>query len=758
MSRRPAPKKKIARRKVLPGSRGQRLLLRFGWIVPLFALFAGLGILAVTYAFASIKTPEEVTPPSSAEVYDANGKLLGTYTDGVQRFLIDTEDLLNKKPFIGQAVIAAEDRDFYDHNGISFRGIFRAAWANVTGGEVQQGGSTITQQYVKNAILQDSSRTVMRKAKEAVLAVKIERRYSKKEILGFYLNTIYFGRGSYGIEAAARTYFGKHAAELTLAEVAYLAGIIPAPESYQPDEDKRLARERRDRVIDLMVEQGYIGDTLARRAKRGPVKLSAAAIAQAKTNVRTQKAAYFMEWLRKEVLYKEFPDRLYTGGFKIYTTLDMEMQRAAEDAVYDTLTEHEDPPAALVSMTPEGYIRAMVGGKRTIDIKKARGFNYATTFPGRQPGSSFKPFTLLTAIEEGVSPDSRFSGYSPMEIDDNPACNNPDGTPWEVDNYGGSSYGTIDLRTATTNSVNTVYGQLIAEIGPEKVADLLADFGFAPKGTKEIEPYCANAFGGALSVTPLELARAYAGLAGEGALPKVTPVLYITDSEGNCIKEYVPRKGDCEIEANSKPEQVVEKNSVAVLTDALTEVVEAGTATAASVGLDGRPIAGKTGTGQDNKDAWFAGYVPQLTTVVWMGYPVTKGNEQPLMHYCSDTVLCRPVHGIDVTGGSFPAQIWASYMSAAVDIAELLPEEFPVPEEIDELDVINSPPPNTYVPVATPTPTEEPSEEPSEKPSEEPSEPATSTTEVEPTPSSQPTPSIGPSPSAPPPARRRYDR
>jgi len=344
----------MVRKKVLPGSRGQRLLLRFGWIVPVFALLAGVGILLVTYAFASIKTPGEITPPSSAEVYDVNGHLIGTYTDGVQRFLIDTDELLKKKPFIGQAVIAAEDRDFYEHNGISFRGILRAAWANVVGGEVEQGGSTITQQYVKNAILQDSSRTVMRKAKEAVLAVKLERRFSKKEILRFYLNTIYFGRGFYGVEAAARTYFGKHADELQLKEVAYLAGIIPAPESYQPDDNKAGARERRDRVIDLMVQQGYIGDTLARRAKRGPVKLSAAAIAQAKTNVRTQKAAYFMEWLRKEVLYKEFPDRLYTGGFKIYTTLDMEMQRAAEDAVYDTLTEEEDPPAALVSMTREG--------------------------------------------------------------------------------------------------------------------------------------------------------------------------------------------------------------------------------------------------------------------------------------------------------------------------------------------------------------------------------------------------------------------
>ncbi|MEA2498079.1 MAG: penicillin-binding protein [Actinomycetota bacterium] len=752
MSRRPPPKKKITR-KVVPGTRGQRLLLRFGWILPIFAILVGFGILLVTYAFASLKTPEQVTLASSAEVYDVNGKLIGTYTGDIQRFLIDTEDLMKKKPFIGQAVVASEDRDFYEHNGISFRGILRAAWANLVGGEVEQGGSTITQQYVKNAVLQDPSRTVIRKAKEAVLAVKMERRYSKKEILGFYLNTIYLGRGAYGIEAAARTYFDKHAEELTLSEAAYLAGIIPAPESYQPDRNKAGARERRDRTIDLMVEQGYLGDTLARRAKHGRVRLSEKAIADAQTATQAQNAGSFMEWLRKDYLYPEFGDRLYTGGFKIHTTLDLDIQRAAESAVYDTLTEKEDPPAALVSVTREGYVRAMVGGKKTSDLKASRGFNYATSFPGRQPGSSFKPFTLLTAIEEGVSPDSRFSGSSPMTIDENSACNNPDGTPWEVDNYGGSSYGTIDLRTATTNSVNTVYGQLIAEIGPEKVADLLTDFGFAPKGTDEIEPYCANAFGGSLTVTPLELARAYAGFAGRGALPKVTPVLYITDSEGNCVKEYVERKGDCEIEASSKPEQVAEQNSVDIMTDALTEVVESGTATAASVGLDGRPIAGKTGTGQDNKDAWFAGYVPQMATVVWMGYPVTKGGEQPLMHYCSDPELCRPVHGIDVTGGSFPAQIWAKFMATAIIDLDLLPEEFAVPEEMDDLEIINSPPPYTG-PTATPSAKPSPKESPSEEPSESPSAPPTTTTQVDPSPSGEPSPSV--SPTVPPPARRRY--
>jgi penicillin-binding protein 1A len=764
MSRRPPPKK-TRRKKVLAGTRAQRILLRFGWLLPLAAIFAGLAILMVTYAFASIPLPSDVKLSSSAELYDVHDHLIGTYTDGVERFLIDTNELLKKKPYIGQAVVASEDRDFYNHNGISFKGIARAAWANVTGGEVQQGGSTITQQYIKNAVLNDPSRTVLRKIKEAVLAVKLERRYSKKEILGFYLNTIYFGRGAYGIEAAARNYFNEHAEDLTLPQAAFLAGIIPSPESYQPDDNKAGARERRDRTLGLMVEQGYINERRAERAEKRGVILSAQALRKRKAD--RSKAAYFMEWLRKNYLYDEYKDRLYSGGFKIYTTLDLGLQREAEQAVSETLTEKEDPQAALVSMTPKGEVRAMVGGKDPTNVAKARGFNYATTYPGRQPGSSFKPFTLLTAIEEGISPASRFSGSSPKLIDD-PRCNDTDGSSWEVDNYAGEQFGTIDLDTATTHSVNTVYAQLISEVGPDKVADLLTDLGFQPKGPNDVTedgslfPYCANAYGGALDVTPLELTRAYAAVDGQGMLPHLNPIRYIVDRSGNCIKEYVPRKGDCDIESVKQPERVVDANSANVLTDVLTHVIEGGTGTAAAVGLDGRPIAGKTGTGQENKDAWFAGYVPQLTTVVWMGYPTEKdhGQEiQPLMHYCSDTVLCRPVHGIDVTGGSFPAQIWAKFMSQALAEEEILP--FPEPTDIPDK-VINSPGTGTTAPspTASPTPKETQQTTTTVPPTTTTIPPTTTTTAPSPSPvfspSSSPSPTGGPV--DPEPRKRRHHR
>ncbi|HJR45856.1 MAG TPA: transglycosylase domain-containing protein [Actinomycetota bacterium] len=762
MSKRPRPaarsagsrSRPVRRKKPQPKSKAQRFLLRYGWLLPIGAILVGAGILVLTYAFASIPLPQDIRLTSSAEVFDVNGKLIGTYSDEIKRFLIDTDELLDKKPFIGEAVIAAEDRQFYKHNGVSLRGIARAAWANLTGGEVQQGGSTITQQYVKNAVLQDPSRTVTRKAKEAILAIKLERRYSKRQILGFYLNTIYFGRGAYGIEAAAEVYFDHDSAtELTLPETAYLAGIIPAPEAYQPDREPEAAKGRRDRVLQLMADEGFITQAQADKASRGRVRLKGTA----ESDPKDSKAAYFMEWLRKKYLYPEYGEDLYKRGLKIYTTLDLEMQEQAETAIAGILTEPNDPQAAVVSMTPRGEVRAFVGGARAFtSIEKARGFNYASDPPGRQPGSSFKPFTLLTAIEEGISPKSTFSGASPTTIED-PICsgdedNDGDLDPWEPTNFGDASYGAMTLEQATTNSVNTIYAQLIAEVGAEKVRDLVEELGFAPKfGADEIPVACALALGGATDVTPLEMARAYAAMAGRGRLPEVMPITYIKDSLGNCVKEYRERRGGCEEETTPKSRQVVEQNSADVLTQTLTSVVESGTATVANIG---RPVAGKTGTTQEFRDAWFAGYIPQLATVVWEGHPFEPGPDKkvgtdddvvPEMRYCSDTNLCRPVHGYEVTGGGSPvspAVIWANFMREAVADMEVL--DFPIPLDLPD-EVINEAPP---VPTTTVSPEPEESEKP--EPSPEPTEEPTAEPTVEPTtePTTEPTPPpVDPSPS-----------
>ena len=748
-------KKKTSRRRAKVKHRSwiQRLLLRYGWLLPIFAVMVGMGILLLTYAFASIPLPRDVRLPSSAEVYDVHGKLIGTYSDEVTRFLIDTDEL---PKFVGQAVIASEDRDFYEHGGISPRGILRAAWANLTGGEVQQGGSTITQQYVKQAVLQDPSRTISRKVKEAILAIKLERRHSKREILGFYLNTIYMGRGAYGIEAAARAYFDIHAEELKLDQMAYLAGIIPAPERYQADENPVGARERRDRTLRLMAEEGYISEARAERASKGKVKLEGQ-----DDRIERSQAAYFMEWIRKEYLYTDrfYGDDLYAAGLKIYTTLDLEMQSQAEDAVANILNLENDPQSALVSMTPRGEVRAMVGSRADFtNITKARGFNYATDDPGRQPGSSFKPFTLMTAVAEGISPASTFSGRSPAYIDE-PECftTDPDTGvygPWKPENYGGASYGTMTLDQATTNSVNTVYAQLIAEVGKEKVRDMVEAFGFSPKyGEEEVAANCSLALGGSETVTPLEMARAYAGFAGRGRVPRVMPIRYVVDSAGNCRAFLPDVENGCKDEGEYEGEQVVERNEADVVNQVLTHVVQSGTATVANIG---RPVAGKTGTTQDFESAWFAGYTPNLVTVVWEGYPVetvkaepgsfVDGREVPKsgkiavvprMTYCSDTRVCRPVHGYEVTGGGAPvspAVIWANYMRLAT--ADLDPLPFPVPTDMPD-QRLNSPAPAAPI-VPAPEASDDDEEEKPDKPEEpQPTSEPTSQPTTEPT--SEPT-------------------
>lgn len=638
---------------------------------------------AVDYALAHVPLPGEVKLPQSARVYDRNGNLIATYRDEVTRFMIDLDSLPGH---VTQAVIAAEDRDFYDHEGISITGMVRAAWENLTSGRVTQGGSTITQQYIKNAILEDPSRTVERKINEALLSIKLEDRYSKDEILEMYMNTVYFGRGAYGIEAAARTYFATHARALTLPEAAFLAGVIPAPEKYQ---EGSAARERRAYVLDAMQEEGYITEPERDDAVKERLRKETAVQLRA----HKQDAAYFLEWLRKEYLYPRFGDCLFRCGLRIYTTIDMDMQRQAEESVASTLNLETDPQAALVSMTPKGEVRAMVGGRKDFDsIRAARGFNYATDSK-RQAGSSFKPFTLLAAIEEGISLSSRFSGESPKLIDD-PACTGPEGQ-WEPENYEGSSYGTLDLTSATTDSVNTVYAELISEVGPEKVAELVEAFGFSGPEGAEIEPVCSLALG-TLDVSPLEMARAYATLAARGVRPEVTPIRWVENGAGKCLLGYgTTEKKDCKKVISTEGERVVEENSVDVLTTALTSVVEGGTATGAQIG---RPVAGKTGTTQDNRDSWFAGYVPQLATVVWMGYPVEDGPDKkpgtaddisPLMHYCG-LPHCRPVHGIDVTGGSFPATIWSTFMLGALEGIEVA--YFPEPA-YEPTTVINPLPP-----------------------------------------------------------------
>ncbi|HYN36960.1 MAG TPA: penicillin-binding transpeptidase domain-containing protein, partial [Actinomycetota bacterium] len=535
--------------------------------------------------------------------------------------------------------------------------------------------------------------------------------------------------------------------------------------------------------LDVMLEQGMITEAQHTRASRGPVK----AVKVDEDAIKHQRAAYFMEWLRDDYLDPLLGTCAYTCGLKVYTTLDLTAQEDAETALARSRVAGW-PQAALVSMTPTGEVRAMVGGKHVRSVRAARGFNYATTSPGRQAGSAFKPFTLLTALEQGISPDSRFSGASPATID-NPDCSNGI-EPWQPENYGGASYGTMDLRAATANSVNTIFAQLIAETGPQAVADTVTAFGFRPPpGEKEILPQCSLALGGSIDVTPFEMARAYAGFSNRGVLPEVNPVRFIRDNDGECIEadgsgpatieesfeemekenlsSIVPRSwADCEQAVRITGTEVAKQNSTDVLNDVMTNVTS-GTAVSANLANSLYIESGKTGTTQENRDAWFAGSVPStdetpgLTTVVWMGYPLENPKKgpsyTPLMHYCSDLKLCRQVDGIDVTGGSFPAQMWAAYMNLALDHLGIAPGPWPIPSDLPDKVINSSPPPSsTYVaPPSTDSP--EPSVEPSkteEPPTSEPPPPPPSTSEPPPPPPS----TTAPPPSSPPvtPPGRRH--
>jgi penicillin-binding protein 1A len=532
-----------------------------------------------------------------------------------------------------QAVLAAEDRDFFDHRGVDPIGIARAAWQDIRGGGVSQGGSTITQQYVKTVYL-SNERTITRKIKEAVLAIKLEQQLSKEEILERYLNAIYFGRGAYGIGTAARAYFGHGLNEVDVAEAAYLAGLIRAPEAGDATRDPEEASRRRRTVLAAMLEEGYIdqatydaadaepwivGETIQARRDRHGLDVRRGA------EMGTE---YFVEYVRLQLLERGFAEsEIYGGGLRVYTSLDYRAQQAAWNAVRSTLTEPDDPEAALVAVDNGGFVRAMVAGRDFATNE----FNYATGSGGvgRQPGSSMKPFVLATAITQNISLSSKFDapGRVTLEIP---------GEDWDVGNYGDSEQGILTLLDATRVSSNTAYAQLMLEVGPENVVALANRMGL--DGLDAVPALVL----GTEEVTPLEMAGAYSTFANGGLHRNPLVITEVVRPDGSRVT------------FDQEADQVLTPEQDALVVHALRQVVSSGTATAARLGV---PSAGKTGTTQRNLDAWFIGFTPNaLTAAVWNG----DGIKDP--RFMSD------VHGRSVTGGSFPAEIWRKFMSEWVAI------------------------------------------------------------------------------------------
>ncbi len=550
------------------------------------------------------------------------------------------------------AVVATEDGEFFTHIGVDPYGIARALVRDLRNQGVLQGGSTITQQLVKIELL-SPERTLVRKLREATLAIKLEREMTKEEILTRYLNIIYFGRGAYGIQAAAQAYFGKDAADLDLADSAFLAGLIRAPSTADPVKEPDEATRRRATTLELMVRDGLITSAQAEAAnQRDWSSILAAPRRQGIGRVRGVGSEYFVEAVRQQMTELEKSGALpeggtYTAGLRIYTTLDPRLQTAA----YNTVTGPEfgfgDPTEAAVSIVAvdeQGFVRAMMAGKsfEVSQVNLALGRDGGGS--GRQPGSAFKPFVLAEALEQGFSARSYFSAPPVIEI---PGAN--EGNVWRVKG-GASSEGYRDLVDGLRVSSNVVYAQLMVEVGPRSVVELANRLGISA----ELPEVNALVLGSG-EVSVLDMASAYSTLANQGVSYQPILIERIENQAGEVLCWY-PVDGVCAASEGRSGQSVLDGSVANQVTFAMQQVVGSGTGSAAGERFGG-PAAGKTGTTQDARDAWFVGYTCDLTAAVWMGFVGAPGEDLRYM---------QNYRGFDeVHGGDFPAEMWADFMEKA---------------------------------------------------------------------------------------------
>lgn len=527
------------------------------------------------------------------------------------------------------AVLAAEDARFFDHEGFDLRAIVRAAVANAGADEIVQGGSTITQQYVKNVYFTDPDRTIERKARELRLAMELETRYSKSEILERYLNTVYFGSGAYGLKTAVENFFGHGVGRLSPPEAALLASVIKAPALYDPRRHKRRALSRRNYVIARMEELGWISAEEAAEATSAPLGVKRS------PPVPSAKQPYFVEAVKREMMRdRRFGSdedaretALFGSGLRIETTIDPVLQKRAEDAVKGVLNQPGDPEAALVSLRPStGEIVAMVGGSdwKASQVNLALGKDGGGS--GRQPGSSFKPIAAAAAMERGIGLDTRFETASAV-------FNLGGRSTWPVRNSSTPSASIMNLGDALVGSVNGVYARLALQIGPSAIAGQAELMGVESR----LPTFPSIALGSA-EVSVLDMAAAYATIANHGTAIEPTTISRIRLSNGSVIEPNQRRVS-----------RAMSPGNAFLLSKTLERVIQQGTGRLADIG---RPAAGKTGTTNDFADAWFVGFTPDLATAVWVGYPQGR-------------IPLRGIHGGDVFGGTLPALIWRSFMLAA---------------------------------------------------------------------------------------------
>ncbi len=662
-------------------------------------------------------------------VYAADGSEIATFRFD-NREPVDREDL---PPHLVDALIAAEDRRFLEHDGFDPRAIVRAWVANRQAGGIVQGGSTITQQLIKNRYFPNPENTIERKLMEARLAWALEQESSKDEILTEYLNTVYFGAGAHGIEAAADTYFATTTTALTVGQSALLVGILRSPEAASPFTDPQRAVAERNRVLDDLVEVGDLDAAARDRLAAEPLGVTTPPVPP------PTRFPFFVEYVKRQLVADEHFgldttarwQRLFGGGLRIHTTIDPVLQAAAEEAATTFWSGPEDPEVAIAVVDPEtGHLLATVGG-RDFDASQ---FDLATQ-GRRQPGSTFKVFALVAALARGWELDDTIeSGPGSFDVGD------PE--PWTVRS---GTDGEITLREALVASSNGAFARLALELGPGVIADTAASMGVSG----DIGTNPSIVLGGLREgVSPLDMARAFGTLANGGVRATSTAVSHITDADGDVVWE--PR---------GLPTVVVDPATAWLVTDTMVEAVTDGTGQAAALGP--RPAAGKTGTVQENRDAWFVGFTRELSVAVWVGYP---DEPRPLVN----------IHGVAaVQGGTWPARIWRRFMSLALADAPIQPLRYPVdlaqtvlidPETggiatpfcpvTEELTALPQELPDFFCPLHTsPQPSPEPSDDPSEDPSEDPGPAATPTPSVAPVgPGQPPGPAPISAPTAAPPA------
>jgi penicillin-binding protein 1A len=623
----PAKGRRIRKRRLLA-------LLLVLWLLGTAAFFFGL-VSGIATGIPSLDPSRVQGGEVNGYIYADDGKtILAVLRGSEARVLVDWPEI---SPWIKHAIVDIEDKRFYEHRGVDVHGIARAVWADVQNKSAVQGGSTITQQFVKNSLVHNQ-RTIARKLKEAALAWQLEsgpHRWTKTRILTAYLNTIYFGNGAYGVQTAAQTYFGHGASKLTLPEAALLAGIPADPSHWDPVANPKAARLRREIVLRSMLNQDHITAGDFKKANAAPLPKPEDVHLPGTQN---GKAPYFTNYVKQLLVDKYGTARVFGNGFRVRTSINLTLQQDARDAISKWLTDSAGPSAALVAMDPrDGRVLAMIGGNNYRESQ----FNLAVQGE-RQAGSSFKPFVLATALEQGIAPGSKLVSK--------PVTLYAGGTFWPVRNYEGTYLGPIDLSTATIHSDNTVYAQLTRLVGPANIVKTAHALGVA----SPLKSYFSIGLG-AQAVNPLEMARAFSAFANGGFRidGSITgdhsrAIVAIGDKDST----YVACRRPHVVCNTPEPKRVLKADTAPIVNSILQGVVNLGTGRQAS--LPGRPVAGKTGTTENYGDAWFVGYTPQLVTAVWVGYP---NKLVPML---------SQYQGGPVAGGTFPARIWKSFMEKAL--------------------------------------------------------------------------------------------